>query len=278
MINNLEENIIKILRDNVINLDKKDIVNIYNYWENQSKDISFVKSNCVYDKSLINAKQNIPDDSSHLGIDFPRWYGNINSNKKIMILGIDPLRSQKYFEKLGADLKKSIVIGTPYALDNKNLKENIKTSNAFINFIAKLSDKNFVYVTDIYKSFYYRKTSNNKQERSYNIYMKNDKLNAKAKEVFFKEIELINPDIIITMGKIPFKVLTGKDVTLTKKFTENLKKLDNTSIPIVPLVHLSAYASIKPFLKANGIVENINTTKEYGVKYSEIVNNYLNTL
>lgn len=282
MKNNLQEKIIKILKEKVINLNSKDFLNIYDFWENHptKNHTEFAKKNCVYEKSLIRDTQNIPNESSHLGIDFPRWYGNINSKKKIMILGIDPLRSQGYFEELGADLKNSVIIGTPYGLDNIDIGQNIKTSNAFINFITKLSDVNFVYVTDIYKSFYYIKTADNKQKRSYNLYMKDKDLNTKAKEVFFKEIELINPDIIITMGEIPFKVLTKKNVALTKNFTENINYLNfnNSSIPIIPLVHLSAYGNIKPFLKANGVTENVNTTKGYGIKYSEIINNYLNNV
>ena len=91
--------------------------------------------------------------------------------------------------------------------------------------------------------------------------------------MFFKEIELIKPDLIITLGGVAYKQLTGKSL---KPVTRNLKTEKPRiykGIRVLPLMHITgSYANhMKGFLEVNGIDNHIN----HGLAYSELVKYFL---
>ena len=93
-------------------------------------------------------------------------------------------------------------------------------------------------------------------------------------EIIKKEIELIKPDLIITLGGLSYFMLTGKKIKLTDKINKNEYK----GTLLMPMVHLSGATrklTIETFLQSNCIPHCDNN--EFGKAYFQIVHNYLNS-
>ena len=129
-----------------------------------------------------------------------------------------------------------------------------------MKFIENLSQKNFGYITDIYKTFFY--TDSSKSNRSYNFY-KEQKLN-KYKDILTSEIKIIKPDIIITLGNIAFNQLK------TVKFDEKIE--------VIKMVHLSSATRVKH--KNKFVEDELGREKKkgecFGLLYAEIIDNIIN--
>jgi hypothetical protein len=280
--------LINIIDNEVIkNIDNK-IQSIYENWN--SENLSGEKSEAVIIKKelLRHENQKIPiDEVKLLGIDLPSWYGDYNSKNKIMIIGIDPMRSSNNFKLASADETKDILIGTPYGYHIKKLRNNKKNKNytQFIN--SFINDNNFIYLTDIYKTFFYYTGIENKNIRSYEYYGQQQKLKKIDEEnsirnsilkTLCSEIYLINPTIIITLGDISFNQLTCKSVEKNSEsaitpqfFYEDIFK-DYRHIPIYPFMHLKAWdANLLKFI-SQYIPEN--DSKDFGNLFFEIVKKY----
>jgi hypothetical protein len=267
-----------------------DIQGIYNAWndENLNSDVdSKSKSKpVVRNKELLrHENQKIPiDEVKLLGIDLPSWYGDYNSKNKIMIIGIDPMRGSKDFMDAYAEETNDILIGTPYAYHIKKVRSNQKNKN-YTQFIdSLLNGNNFIYLTDIYKTFFYYTGIENKDIRSYKYYGQQQKLekldeeNAIRKSILktlSSEINLINPTIIITLGDISFTQLTCKSVKKNSKyaitpqfFSEEIFN-DYKHIPIYPFMHLKARDANLLKFTSQYIPEN--DSKDFGNLFFEIV-------
>lgn len=129
----------------------------------------------------------------NLGIDLPIWFGDHSSASKIMIVALDPKRDH------GSDL---ITLGSIFAL---HMEENRTSQRNYWNFIKPLLENNFVYLTDIFK-IYYEATddknakfflSNKDKEFTY----PDKKPYLLHKELLEREISIINPNKIITLGE-----------------------------------------------------------------------------
>jgi uracil-DNA glycosylase len=202
-----------------------DIQGIYKTWndENLNSDVDSKSKPVVRDKELLrHENQKIPiNDVKLLGIDLPSWYGDYNSKNKIMIIGIDPMRHDDDFKEALANPYKEVLIGTPYAFHNSEIRVGTKNQN-YTQFINNLIDdnNNFVYLTDIYKLFFYTDiVKKNEFIRSYDYYGKSKKKEGIRNSILvtlLEEIRLINPTIIITFGRESFKQLTLKNVVLSK--------------------------------------------------------------
>jgi hypothetical protein len=195
----------KLIVNNILALSYAEIDAMYDYWELNKNNEGAV--NFKYPDSKIHRIQNVPLTGATLkGIDLPTWFGDY-SKKKVMILGIDPLRNKGVFDREKADYDKDVIIGTPYALHE--LKARKGACATYWNFIEGLSGNHFVYCTDIYK-IYYLKSDNT---RSYN-----DKEYVESsghKTLLISEIELIKPDVIIAFGNLVETLI--KDLGLSTK-------------------------------------------------------------
>ncbi|WP_299009949.1 uracil-DNA glycosylase family protein [uncultured Tenacibaculum sp.] len=266
------ERLRSIITENILNVPKEDIDKMYDSWED-NKNKKGVKTNFVYSDKLIHKNQKTPKDVTIKGIDLPTWFGNYN-NKRVVVLGIDPLRSEKIFKKENnADINNDVVIGTPYALNEKDTREGWCAN--YWAFINGLVEKNhFVYCTDIFKTYYYNKLT---KTRSYNdIEFIN---NNKHREILISELELIKPDIIIAFGSIAHQKLLkkncptiGQSIFKTKSFIElNSKKVD-----VFTVMHLSKGTrgkNMKKFFEANNIDTsfiNVENKVECAKKYVEL--------
>ena len=244
------------------------------------------------DKKLLrHDKQCIPSSAYLLGVDLPSWFGDFTSKNRIMVIGIDPMRGNRDFEIARADKKQHVIIGTPYAMhDNKN-RDWDKRNKHYFGFIDAISSENFVYLTDIYKTFFYTNDSNDVKKRSYKYYNDLDKENIEEKNsvrnsvlnALYQEIELVKPNIIVTLGGISFSQLTNKGIVFSENpkiekvhFTENMLS-DKKDIDILPFVHLAAhFPSLKSFVDCN-LNEDLKKgeNKNYGTLYYDILKKYL---
>ena len=188
----------KLITDFVIDMPEKEIMSLY-------KGNFIQLDKLIQPKASLRLSNGILDGGEMFGVDLPIWFGkypDIESvTRKIMVIGIDPLRNKQAFNYDKESMKKDVVIGTPYALHIKKMREG-KTS-VYWNFIKVLSENNFVYLTDIYKSYFFHV-----QEglRSYEYFTRN-RLNDKHFELLKNEIELIKPTHIITFGEIAKRIL-----------------------------------------------------------------------
>lgn len=272
----------KLIHENVISLSTNEIDAIYKYW--QKKFNERVPNLCfdlkiVSTKNFIADEQNVTTSSFLSGIDFPTWFDNNDhgnspeDKKRIMVIGIDPLRNEKSFDEVGADKHDDVIIGTPYALHNCKFR-NGYTKN-YWGFVNELSAKYFVYLTDIYKVFFY--TDSSKAERSY-VYYRNSNRVASHMELLEREIELIKPNLIVTFGAETYRNLFSdrKVPKLTTAVENNISLRSN--IPVLPMVHLSDSTRQKTILKF--IYENnleFNQAENFGQHYYKIVDKYLSS-
>ncbi len=270
-----QDTLIQYLHQNVINISKQQISDIYTNFRasfDANTNNRTSEKELVLNRSLISTKQNILDDACLLGIDFPSWFSKSpNPKLKIMVMGIDPLRNDNNFKHLNADVNNDVIIGTPYALHIP--KARVSGTKHYWNFINKLAEENLVYLTDIYKVFFYY---SNRDKRSYDYYK--DSYTQNQKDLLLEEINLINPDLIVTFGGESFSQLTKlKAPRLTSNVNLNITKLENR-IPVLPMVHLSnsvRYNTKLQFFSANNVTLESN---DYGKAYYDIIDNYLNNL
>jgi len=229
----LDESIITLINKEITpGLSKVEISNYYKQWKEQ-----FDTDNDDFPVAheIISPDFKLPADKTLVGIDFPTWFNIDESNvKRIMILGIDPLRNAGAFKEY--DINKQGIIGTPYALHRKSMRERKDGNNkSYWGFIKGMLDKNYgIYLTDIFKVFFISQNI-----RSYN---NSDFVGHKEKhldQIFAKEIGFIRPDIIIVLGNKPLQLLEKKVIELTGKIAYDL---EHNSIPILPMVHLSGLA------------------------------------
>lgn len=280
-------NLKKILNNELIALYEDEIEIIYAKWGREFSD-NLLFLNDKINKELIRGFQNVPLNSCLNGIDFPTWFGDFK-NKKILFLGIDPMRNNKDFEKSKADSGKDVILGTPYAFHIRGFRET--RTNSYWQVISEVSKSNFVYVTDIYKTFFY--TDNTKKIRSYEFWNKTENIsfNQNHRKLLIEEINLIEPDLIITFGALAYKVLTNQKycpkLSLPLSCSErSVKPFDDEniskkrSIPILPLMHLSGSTRSEPlekFFKANGLTYSDQKDKRNvaGKLYGKIIKEYI---
>lgn len=264
------KNIIDLCTTSITSLQKGEVERMYSIWNgcfNSSDNEDFTKS-----KNVISANYALPSLSCCLGIDFPTWINFKNSKekrKRIMIVGIDPLRTTGSTQEVS--------IGTPYALHHKAMREG--RTREYWKFIALLAQEYSVYITDIYKVFFYE--GNLKSARSYNN--KEFINNEYHHTILTKEIEIIDPNIIITMGTLATSIVFSGDPKLFSPISkynvfENSLKYEHTNTDLIPMVHLSGASrgGQKAFLDANKACLSDITGKTNGDLYFQIIQAALN--
>lgn len=278
------KNLVETLNKELVTLNKVELNSIYFKWSSQfSDELRFLSD--VFERDSINVNQNIPPNSYLNGLDLPTWFGEFK-NKRVIFLGIDPMRNDKDFNLLKADKSKDVLVGTPYALHIKKFREN--RTRPYWEVISTVAKSNFVYVTDIYKTFFY--TDSTKKIRSYDYWNMtgNEMFNENHRKLLINEINLIEPDIIVTFGALAYKVLTNQKYC--PKLSQSLSRLKDQiepftnqgifqgkSINILPLMHLSGSTRgnhLEDFFRNNGIKYSDKNDKRdrAGHLYGQIIN------
>jgi hypothetical protein len=262
-----------LIINNILNLDHQKIDNMYEAWY-ADIDNTDRKKNTVLNENEIHENQNVPNDVILKGIDLPTWFGEY-SNRKIVVLGIDPLRNKANFKTDGANINSDVIIGTPYAFHEKSTREGSCASYwTLVDGLVK--SNNFVYCTDIFKTFFY---NDKLKKRSYNDSNFSNNKNNNHRQLLIQELDLIKPDIIIVFGKIAHSLLLGKNCpTISQDIlkTKSQLKLKDKLTDVYTVLHLSKTPrgrNFKSFFEANNLdVSSINfeNRKECAEKYLEI--------
>jgi uracil-DNA glycosylase len=196
--NNIYEDISAILSNHLVGSN----INLNDLYEKMKlgyEEIDEKIESCFYisKKDIIgygDLLNNKPTEN--LGIDLPIYFGDYNSQRKIMIVAMDPKRN--------GQLDDSISVGSVFALNQKKDRET--KTNDYWNFIEPLTNNAFVYLTDIYKLYYESSVlKNNKQTKI--LSNKDPEFISKMsvpfntnKLILEAEINLIKPDTIISLG------------------------------------------------------------------------------
>lgn len=162
-------------------------------------------------------EKNINTVNGDLRIDAPVWFGDVNiANIRIIVLGLEPRDTDSTFniEKVG-----NKVFGSPFGVDrwNKNSSVKRKPQNRYYRVFSKIIEKEDVFIvfSDVVK-FYKIINSNNDNRINDNYARENFFIHANSeRENLIKELQIINPTHIITLGRDAFltvkKILPNND-------------------------------------------------------------------
>lgn len=197
----------------------------------------------------------IHNTDTHIGVDIPSWFNFTEDKPRIMIVGIDPLRS-------GDNSRDMISIGTPYGLHEGK-------PNVYHSLVSQLAGKFSIYLTDTFKVFFREKGDENK-----NSYRCNRFTNPESKtwqeeihqRIFAEEVKAIDPLAIITLGKKPVQWFTEckneSFETLKRMMERKDERLTYNGIPVLPFIHLSGRGRTQ-------------ATKLYGVTSKDLAASYV---
>lgn len=255
---------------NLINTELLSISNsdVYNLLD---KEIKVADLNQIF-KSLLQNKSQL----KNVGIDLPLSFGDYHSAiNKTMVVALDPKRNDKSNAIHNKKTPVEISIGSIFSLHTEEGKKTGK--NSYWDFISYISNSGFVYVTDIYKIYYETKDEtgqillSNKDKALIN----KDKALIAAKispyeqnvSILKKEIEIIKPDRIITLGK-DAKNAVKKILELPENNDEVIMKHNGKEFVFLPHISTTVTQSIKTIgdlYKGLGIITNQQEIISIGV-------------
>lgn len=228
------------------------------------KELKIADLNQIF-KSLLQNKSQL----KNVGIDLPLSFGDYNSSShKTMIVALDPKRNDKSNAIHNKKTPVEISIGSIFSLHTENGKKTGK--NSYWDFISYISKSGFVYVTDIYKIYY-----ETKDEAGQILLSNKDKAFIASNEppyvqnvsILKKEIEIINPNRIITLGK-DAKNAVIKILDLPGNNDEVMLKHNGKEFVFLPHISTTVTQSIKTIgdlYKGLGIITNQKEITSIGV-------------
>jgi len=259
-----------IFRDNILNIKKSQYDEYYDNWILNFNE--FKSSKFKIPDNFIHENQKVPKEAILKGIDLPTWYGDFK-NKRIIVLGIDPLRNNKVFNNAKADINSDVILGTPYAFHEKSSRE--KDCKSYWTLVDGLKNAgNFVYCTDIFKTYYFNKTE---KTRSYSDrpFISNEY----HKIILEQELNLIRPDVIIVFGKLAHSFLLDKKCPkigqsiLNTKATYSLKDKNTAVYTVLHLSKTPRGKNFSTFFDNNGVNTksvNVEDRVECAEQYLEL--------
>lgn len=158
-----------------------------------------------------NDAQNILTEVGDIRTDLPVWFGDCIAPKRLVLIGLEPRDTDKT-GGLNIERSDKYVFGTPFALE--------RPRGPYFSAFQDLMNNNtsFVYFTDVVKRYYVNNIDNK---------LSDDKLARKSfleqayksKDFLLKELEIINPTIIIALGSKSYvflKELLGETLIFKK--------------------------------------------------------------
>ena len=142
-------------------------------------------------------------------IDVPVWFGNLETAKvRIIVFGLEPRDSDQIFNIERVDDK---VFAAPFGIDRWNINSSVKNKlqNKYYRVFETVINEpdTFVLFSDIVKDYYISSDKDSKTEND-TLARKNfvDKANDQLKWLF-KEVELIDPTHIFTLGEESYRIV-----------------------------------------------------------------------
>jgi len=188
---NFQENILKLVSKHLGLKDDK-VFFLYNEIIEEKKRLQHKASGIR--KTDISVPE-LTDIEYYLltGIDLPIMVSsNPVNNRKLMVIGSEPLRNWNYFSENNLSIYDQIAISTPYSLHLNDAKETV-----YYKIAQHLCKTHQVYLTDLRKIWF----AGFERHKTF--------LEAKFHNAFLlDEINYIDPECIITFGKNVFDALS----------------------------------------------------------------------
>ncbi len=141
------------------------------------------------------------ENSTLIGVDLPLFFKCPDPKAQtVMLVAQDPLRNRDHFPS--NDFKdRDVIIGTPFAFHNSRHREEENAKIVF-DLVQHIIGKNYhVYVTDVYKVW--MKDDKKKDNKGHELKKESTIFN----HLLRKELDIIDPKIIITLGGVPEKII-----------------------------------------------------------------------
>lgn len=184
-------------------------------------------------------------DCPGLGIDFPIWFDWDSEKPKTMIIGRDSQRSHN---------DNKLIIGTPFGIGTQGGRKTKK--NKYWQFVEPILNSHKVYITDVFKLFTKDKTKAKELRKDTDFHYK----------ILKKEIEVIKPNKIITIGK-DAKIAIKK--ILETEINENEHDNQTCFIRLSNGLELFFVPHISPL-----VLQNINTVANLFISIGKLKNNF----
>lgn len=197
-------------------------------------------------------ERNGKEGGAAMGIDMPTWFNLAHSKWRIMIVAQDPLRNPKWYKDCP-----HAICSSPFGLHSYEWRLNGRGGKRLYNLIEKLTTEDCgVYLTDIFKLYI---KGEGKAKKPYSF--KNEHYERFA-EILSREITIVNPDIIVAMGKKASKALNE-----ISRFCKDLPE-------IIEMPHFSgsAQGAIKAYFREDGKLDVDRQVELYLNKIFEHIN------
>ena len=151
----------------------------YNKYENDNDNTTSI---------CISAKEtHFPElqEFNRIGLDLPTWNNVGNINNTIMFVAQDPLRSEYYNDC------HDIIVSSPFGTHDATHRKS-RHGEVYFDIFSKIVEKGYgIYLTDTKKFYIKGNNSASYTKKQTQIY----------EEILKKEIEIVNPKIIVAFGK-----------------------------------------------------------------------------
>lgn len=181
-----------------------------------------------------------------IGVDLPTWFNIHDNNKRIVIIGQDPLRSGKWYGECY-----DAVVSSPFGQHDSEHRQKGNGGKMMKLLIENLVNNGFgVYLTDANKYFVYdHETTDVFSANHLKIYM----------DILQKELQLVEPALVVSLGRRAERVC---------------RKMELPNLLALP--HLSgtargAIVKMFPKLEESGATAE-NIAKEYADEINRIIN------
>ncbi len=180
-------------------------IDVFSFYQDMISAYDTPESNSLFSKArnlseIVNFHRFLEtkeEKQFNIGIDLPIYFGNPESNHKIMIVAMDPKR-------IGQE-PGVYTLGSVFSLHTNEGRSTNK--NDYWKFIEPMISDNFVYLTDIYK-LYYESFSEVNGRKTHVVSNKDKSFIGKDtvpfkinKQILEAEIKIVQPTKIIALGK-----------------------------------------------------------------------------
>ena len=229
--------------------------NLFNFYEHQLavegfysklKGLINSKPNQYNQGLLLHSTENFYVNNSidcivnagDIRIDMPMLIGTINSETRILILGLEPRHTHDFYNVIK---KGKMVYATPFGIDRwyANVKQNVYAS-AFKKYLAP--EKLFLF-SDFVKEYYVIDPSNKIKNSNQARFKFEELFESKYQRILEQEIELFKPNIIIGLGKtdiskkVPISFIKNYDIqVISHPINGNFHRMQKSMDGILGLV------------------------------------------
>lgn len=179
----------------------------------------------------------------HPGIDFPCWLEGSPTARRIIILGQDPLRDDRYFS---TEDRPAVVIGTPYSTHSASLRER-GISARYWRIMRHLIGAGYsLYLTDVSKFWAEDHRVPASAERMY-------------RALLHSELNLISrlgsTTVVVAFGRRAAEFMLGRIAADTKIGSAKAELRSTVSALVLPVLHPSKQngGRLKEYLRANDV-------------------------